>query len=88
MNIIAEMRWTYIVIENDGTFFIDVVCGTSAIFTVSIELNKEEVKLSQSEPTYFEKLASAIRHNPDDFLNRRSKVAENLFLQLSKQRSP
>ena len=43
---IAEETWFYILEHDDETdeYFLDVACGTVAIYTIKTKLNEEEVK--------------------------------------------
>ncbi len=70
---IEEEPWFYILEHDDGTdeYFLDVVCGTVAIFTIKIKLETKEVEGYRSDQTSIRTLAYDICDHPGDYLDRR-----------------
>lgn len=70
---IAEETWFYILEHDDETdeYFLDVACGTVAIFTIKIKLNEEEVKEYLANPSDIRVLAYRICDYPREYLDRR-----------------
>ncbi len=70
---IEEETWFYILDHDDETdeYFLDVVCGTVAIFTIKIKLTDEEVAEYKRDPTSIRVLAYSVIDHPKDFLERR-----------------
>jgi hypothetical protein len=67
-----EKPWSHDVVldEDTGTYFIDAVCGDSAIYTLRVRLTPEEVKKFLADPTSLESLASQIAYSPSAFADR------------------
>ena len=70
---LEEETWFYIFEHDDETdeYFLDVACGTVAIFTIKIRLNEKEVASYKNDPTSIRILAYDILDHPKDFLDRR-----------------
>jgi len=70
---ITEETWFYISEHGDETdeYFLDVVCGTVAIYTIKIKLNEEEVKEYLGDPSSIQVLAYRISDYPKEYLDRR-----------------
>ncbi|MEQ1645640.1 MAG: hypothetical protein ABL959_19480 [Pyrinomonadaceae bacterium] len=70
---IAEETWFYILEHDDETdeYFLDVACGTVAIYTIKIKLNEEEVKEYLANPNDIRVLAYRICDYPKEYLDRR-----------------
>lgn len=70
---IAEEAWFYILEHDDETneYFLDVVCGTVAIYTIKIKLNEEEVREYLADPSSVRILAYRISDYPNEYLDRR-----------------
>ena len=70
---IAEEAWFYILEHDDETneYFLDVVCGTVAVYTIKIKLNESEVGEYLAEPSSIRILAYRISDYPKEYLNRR-----------------
>ncbi len=70
---IEEETWFY-TLEYDGEtdqYFLDVVCGTVAIFTIRIKLTPKEVAEYLEDPASIRGLAYSVVDHPADFLDRR-----------------
>lgn len=70
---IAEETWFYILEHDDetGEYFLEVACGTVAIYTIKIKLNEEEVKEYLKNPNDIRVLAYRICDYPKEYLDRR-----------------
>lgn len=70
---IAEETWFYILEHDDETdeYFLDVACGTVAIYTIKIKLNEEEVKEYLDNSNDIRVLAYRICDYPKEYLDRR-----------------
>lgn len=70
---LEEETWFYILDHDDQTdeYFLDVACGTVAIFTIKIKLNEDEVESYTRDPSSIRVLAYDIFDHPKDFLDRR-----------------
>ena len=72
MNILLEEYYFYTFYEAEGRFLLTVVCGTVAVFDVTIALSSHEIKRFQEEgKAYIDTLANQILYAPDNFLDRR-----------------
>jgi hypothetical protein len=67
-----EKPWSHEVLldEDTGPYFIDVVCGGNAIYTLRVRLTVEEVKKFLADPTSLETLASQIAYSLSAFADR------------------
>ena len=72
MQTLYEKPWSHDVVldEDTGTYFIDVVCGGSAIYTLRVRLTAQEVEKFLADPTSLETLASQIAYSPNAFADR------------------
>lgn len=73
MRVLYENPYFYTVLtdEKTGEYFLEVVCGTSAIFLLRIKLRKPEIEKFLANETALEPLASQILDAPDGFLKRK-----------------
>jgi len=73
LNKVAEENWFYILEHDDETddYFLDVVCGTVAVFTIKIMLTEREVEAYKADATSIQTLAYSISDRPSEFLERR-----------------
>ncbi|MPS74729.1 MAG: hypothetical protein E2590_16470 [Chryseobacterium sp.] len=72
MKTLIKKNWEYVLYKEEQKYLLEVVCGTSAIFEITIALNKEEVEgyLSDGED-YISQLAERIRNSPNQFSDRK-----------------
>jgi hypothetical protein len=73
MQILAEEPYFYTVYrdeQSDG-HFLEVTCGTVAIFLLRIKLNRKEIAQFQENPETIRVLAYRVMDSPDSFLHRR-----------------
>lgn len=70
---IAEETWFYILEHDDETdeYFLDVVCGTVAIYTIKFKLNDDELKAYLADPSSIRTLAYRVCDYPKEYLDRR-----------------
>lgn len=72
IKVIEEESWFYSFEQDTQTeeYFLDVVCGTVAIFTLRIRLNTSEIDAYHADPTSIRVLAYRILDSPHDFSSR------------------
>ncbi len=70
---IAEETWFYILEHDDETddYVLDVCCGTVAVYTIKIKLNKEERAEYLKDPSSIRTLAYRISDYPKEYMDRR-----------------
>lgn len=72
MKELLQDHYNYTLYENEGKLLLAVVCGTVAIFDLTIELNKAEKRQFDKEgQPFIASLADKVRYAPDDYLKRR-----------------
>jgi hypothetical protein len=73
MQILKDEHYFYTLYRDETTdeYFLEVVCGTVAIFLLRIKMNKNEVAQFQKNPESVRVLADRIVYSPDSFLHRR-----------------
>lgn len=73
MQTIEEENWFYILERDEKTddYFLEVDCGTVAIFTIRIKLNETEIAEYKRDKQTIKTLANQIQYTPDYFLNRK-----------------
>ena len=67
MKVISKKDWNYVIFEENNKKYISVVCGTSAIFEVKLELSEVEIGMLESNMSYFDELAEKVRSNPGEY---------------------
>lgn len=72
MKIVLEESSSFFTLyEQDGEYYLSVVCGRAAVFTVDIQLSEHEVDRFQKEGAeYVERLANSVMASPEQFENR------------------
>lgn len=70
---IFERDWEYDVLLDDrlGEYFLDVICGSAAMYTVRIRLTSEESESFRRNPMSLDRLAREVAFDPDRFAARR-----------------
>lgn len=70
---IEEEQWFYILEHDDETdeYFLDVCCGTVAIYTIKIRLNADESEEFLRDPASIKTLAYRISDYPNEYIERR-----------------
>ncbi len=73
MKVLQEENWFYILEHDEKTdeYFLEAVCGTVGIFTITIKLTAEEIAAFHKNSESVRMLAQSIVHAPRDFLHRR-----------------
>lgn len=73
MKKLYEEPYFYAVLHDEKTndYFLDVTCGTSAMFEFCIKLNAREVKKFLQKPDALDRLAYEVRDAPGSFLKRK-----------------
>jgi hypothetical protein len=73
MRVLYENPHFYTVLrdEKTGEYFLEVTCGTSAVFLFRIKLRKNEIEKFTADETALETLAFRILDAPDGFLKRK-----------------
>ncbi len=58
--------------SNEGRLLLEVECGTTAVFLLTIELNEEERRnFEEKGAGYIQDLAYRVQDNPDGYIGRR-----------------
>lgn len=57
--------------EATGEYFLEVTCGTSAVFEVRVKLKKKEIRDFLEDPQALQPLANRILGAPDKFIDRK-----------------
>lgn len=72
MRTLHEKPWSHDVISDEaaGTYFIDVVCGGSAMYTLRVKLTPEEIARFLADANALDTLASQIASHPGEFEDR------------------
>jgi hypothetical protein len=73
MRILYENPYFYTVLTDEKTneYFLEVTCGTSAVFLFRIKLRKNEIEKFLADETALEPLAFRIMDAPDSFQRRK-----------------
>jgi len=72
MRILQEENWFYTAwVDEKDEYFLEAVCGTVAIFTITVKLTAEEIAAYHKNHESLRMLAQSIVDRPDDFLHRR-----------------
>jgi hypothetical protein len=72
MKIIREKSWNYTIYENDnGEVYLEVLCGTSALYEIKILLSKDTFEKILKDEQYIDKLVEEIRYSPHKFLSKK-----------------
>lgn len=71
MQIIDVKDWTWVLFKNEDDVYLDVVCGTVALYSIIVQLNSKDLEnYSSFGINYIHELASEIRTNSDSFKDR------------------
>jgi hypothetical protein len=71
MQELIRKDYDYILYQEEEKLLLSVVCGTVAVFELTILLTKKEVlQYQQQGEAFTDSLASKIQYNPDDFVKR------------------
>ncbi|WP_369049343.1 hypothetical protein [Tenacibaculum sp. UWU-22] len=71
MKELIKKKWDYTLYDNQKSLVLKVLCGTVAVYDISIELNPLEVEYyKNSGEGFIDKLAKEIQSNPSKFLDR------------------
>ncbi|AEE49147.1 hypothetical protein [Haliscomenobacter hydrossis] len=69
---LIDKNWDYIFSQDGDDYFLDVVCGTVAVFTIQIKLDEvEKAKYLEKGEAYLDELAGDVRWYPAEYLKRR-----------------
>ena len=73
MNIIEQENWAYTLFHDEagGDYYLETVCGTIGIFTLTIRLTADEVASMEADPNFVKDLAQRITYSPTQFMERR-----------------
>lgn len=75
--VLAEVPWEYGLYDVDGKLFLEVSCGSVAIFELVIELNAEERAAWEAKGVPgIMPLVEKVRNAPDRFTPRRTKLPD------------
>ncbi len=72
LEILEEDTWFYSLERESetGEYFLEVVCGTVAIFTIRIRMSPAEVAAYEADPSTVRALAYEILDHPHEYNNR------------------
>lgn len=69
MKLISQEAWSYLLYQDGERYFLSVLCGSVAMYGVTIELSADEiVKITEGS---ISSLAKEIRNNPQPYNDRR-----------------
>ena len=72
MKKIIEKEYNYILYKDKEEYIFSVLCGTIAVFDVTIKFNQEEqAEYQQKGEAFLDYFSSTIRSYPEDFFERR-----------------
>jgi hypothetical protein len=73
MRTLYENPYFYSVLRDEKTsaYFLEVACGTTAVFLFRVKLRKNEIEKFLANETALEPLAYQIMDAPDSFLKRK-----------------
>lgn len=73
MEVLADEHYFYTLFRDEKSeeYFLEVVCGTIAVFLVRIKLNEEEIAEYRDNPESVRVLADRIVYSPRSFEHRR-----------------
>ena len=70
-NVLINKEWAYTLFEQAGNLLLSVVCGTVAVFTVTVKLNPQEVRaFEQQGESFIDQLAQQIADDPQSYQHR------------------
>lgn len=72
MQDLINKNWDYILSQENEDYFLEVICGTVAIYTICFKLDEDEKSrfLAEGE-SYLDQLAWRVRDWPEEYLKRR-----------------
>jgi hypothetical protein len=73
MKIIEQEEWSYTLFQDgsDGQYYLETVCGTIGVFSLTIRLDPDEVAEMKADPAFVKHLAQKITYSPRRYLERR-----------------
>lgn len=74
LKVIAETTWSWMLFEHEGEYLLSVLCGSVAMYGREIQLDAtERADYLEHGQDSIEKLARAIRNNPNAYQSRQIK---------------
>ncbi len=71
MEKVIEKSWNYILIKNNGNYYLSVLCGGIGLYELEINLNEQEVaSFTNIGESYIDDLAKEIQKNTTKWLHR------------------
>ncbi len=78
MTVIMEERWSWMLFQQDTAFFLSVLCGGVAQYTLDFELEPPEIALvSEGGAEAITALAREVQREPSKFESRNIRTFEN-----------
>ena len=73
MNIIEQENWAYTLFHDEarGNYYLEAVCGTVGIYTLTVKLTAEEIAAMTAVPEFIKDLAQRITYSPTQYMERR-----------------
>jgi hypothetical protein len=74
---VSQKAWEYTLFEADGHYYLEVMCGTVAVYDLAIELNAaERAEWESKGEAGILPLVEKIRYTPDQYRSRKIKLPE------------
>lgn len=71
MKEILKKNWSYKLFEDNEQFYLKVLCGSVALFDITIKLNNEELYCYNTEgEAFIERFVKEIQYSPSKFSDR------------------
>jgi hypothetical protein len=70
MNRIKSKDWEYDLFQEGDSYFVDVVCGTVALYNRRVTLTSDEARRAETDESYLIELVNSVRRDPSRFAGR------------------
>ena len=71
MQVLSKENWSWTLYKNESAYYLSVICGSVGIYSIEIELSKEEIlEFENVGIEYIKSLASMVRFNHKPFEKR------------------
>jgi hypothetical protein len=79
MTVIMEGRWSWMLFQDDTAFFLSVLCGGVAQYTLDFKLEQAEIGLMRTGGSEaITALAREVQHEPSTFERRNIRTFEDM----------
>lgn len=70
MKDLIKKDWNYRFYENNGEYYLSVLCGTVGLFDVLVKLTENQIQLYKKDGELFlDKFAQEIRDSPSQYMD-------------------